>query len=410
MSDQAGITHSSIYKWIVLLLATGAQASATFVTYGIGPLALFWKQIFHLTQMETGILLSAVNIGPLFFMLFIGRLLDQYNERLLIGLGSTLLGLSILAVTTATGFMELLSILSLVGIFYSTAQPGGSKVIMKWFPKNLRGLAMGIRQAGIPIGGAMAGAIIPFVTIKYGWSSAVFVLSGSCIVGGLLFLTFYKEPSLPKIHSSNKPKTKPFLEQLREIMKNKALYPMFLTGISMMSLQIVIIGHLTIFLTNMESISPMLAGQIFSVVLFSGMLGRIILASISDSLFKGNRRKPLLLSVLAAFVSILVFSIDLHNLPLWILFLLSSWLGFFGIGWYSLFIVEVSEQASEDSVGVTVSLALTFNQLAIIFAPPIFGFIVDLKGYTWAWLSIAFLLLFAGIGLLKNKILVKKYV
>lgn len=403
MNQKEESYSSSSYKWIVLLLATGTQASATLVTYGIGPLAFFWKQMYHLSQMETGILLSTVNIGPLFFMLFIGRLLDRYKEQLLIGLGSILLGLSILAVNTAKGFIGLLCILSMVGIFYSTAQPGGSKVIMKWFPKKLRGLAMGIRQAGIPIGGAMAGAIIPVFSIKYGWPSAIYILSSLCIMGGLLFLIFYKEPSLQEKPSLDQQKVKSFRKQLQEIMKNKALYPILFTGTCMISLQMIIVGHLTIFLTNTGSLSPMLAGQIFSVSLFFGMLGRIILASISDYFYKGNRRKPLLFSVLAAFFSILIFIINIHVLPLWSLFWLSGWLGFFGIGWYSLFIIEVAEKSSEDSVGVTVSFALTLNQFAIILAPPIFGLIVDLKGYTWAWLSIAFLLLLSGIGLWKNE-------
>lgn len=48
-------------------------------------------------------------------------------------------------------------------MFYSVSQPGGSKVILKWFRKENRGLAMGIRQAGIPIGGALAGVLIRFL-------------------------------------------------------------------------------------------------------------------------------------------------------------------------------------------------------------------------------------------------------
>jgi sugar phosphate permease len=218
-----------------------------------------------------------------------------------------------------------------------------------------------------------------------------------------LFFIFYKEPPLHEAPSLTEQQVKSFRKQLQEIMKNKALYPVFFTGICMVSLQMVIVGHLTIFLTNTGSLSPMLAGQIFSVSLFLGMVGRIILASISDYFYKGNRRKPLLFSVLAAFAPVLIFTMNIHTLPLWNLFLLSGWLGFFGIGWYSLFIVEVAEKSPEDSVGITVSFALTLNQFAIISAPPIFGFIVDLKGYTWAWLSIAFLLLLSGIGLLKNK-------
>lgn len=336
-------------------------------------------------------------------MLFVGGLLDRYNERFLIGIGSILLGLSMLFVNVAGGFIGLFFTLSLVGIFYSTAQPGGSKVVMNWFPKNLRGLAMGIRQTGIPIGGAVAGMIIPIVSMKYGWPAAVYVISITCILGGLLFIVFYKESPLLEAPSVAKHPVKPFREQIKDIIKNRKIYPVLFIGICMMSLQIVIIAHFTIFLVERQSLSPLLAGKIFSVSLFFGMLGRIILASISDNFYKGNRRKPLSFSAIAAFLSVFVLAMDLQSLPLWSLFLLSSWIGFLGIGSYSLFIVEVAEAATDDSVGVTVSFALTLNQLAVIFAPPIFGFIADLKGYPCSWLGLAILLLLSGIILWKNK-------
>ncbi|MGR5928352.1 hypothetical protein ACT7C2_11385 [Bacillus pacificus] len=60
--------------------------------------------------------------------------------------------------------------------------------------------------------------------------------------------------------------------------------------------------------------------------------------------------------------------------------------------------------AREDSVGITVSLALTFNQIAIIVAPILFGYIVDKKGYTYAWLCIVVLLCISAVSLYrKNK-------
>ena len=49
-----------------------------------------------------------------------------------------------------------------------------------------------------------------------------------------------------------------------------------------------------------------------------------------------------------------------------VLYGVSALLGFFAIGWFSLFITEVAESASEESVGMTVSFALTLNQIAII--------------------------------------------
>ena len=84
-----------------------------------------------------------------------------------------------------------------------------------------------------------------------------------------------------------------------------------------------------------------------------------------------------------------------------VLYGVSALLGFFAIGWFSLFITEVAESASEESVGMTVSFALTLNQIAII-APALFGYIVDKKGYTYAWLCIVVLLTISAVSLYRK--------
>ncbi|WP_037593939.1 MFS transporter [Sporolactobacillus laevolacticus] len=386
----------------MLLLATGTQASATMVNYGVGPLAYFWKQEYHLTQMQTGTIISAMSIGPLVCMLLIGRMLDRWQERQIIGWGSILLGFSFMAVAKVPSFPALLFTLLVAGMFYSTAQPGGSKVVIKWFPREIRGLAMGIRQAGIPIGGGLGGLIIPPISVMYGWPSAVFVISGLCAGAGILFLIFYKEP--PTSHRvSIYGYGKTFHMQIGAILKDKSLYPICFTGICMISLQMVMIGHLTIFLVHNEALTPVFAGFVYSVALFCGMAGRVLLAWISDYFFHGNRRRPFLISIVSTFLLICLFALKPLTYPVWILFLISGLLGFFGMGWYSLFIVEVAEKAEKDSVAVTVSFALTLNQAMIIAAPPLFGWIVDTVGYTWAWLSLAALVFLAGVGMWKSQ-------
>ncbi|MCI0765251.1 MFS transporter [Bacillus sp. TL12] len=401
LSQEKVMKCSSSYKWMVLMLATAVQASATLITYGVGPLAFFWKEIYHLTDMQMGMLLTAVNIGPLFCMLFVGRLLDQYNERLLIGVSSIFLAGSLLFVQVVEGFTGLLFVLMIVGVFYSAAQPGGSKVILKWFPKENRGLAMGIRQAGIPIGGAVAGAIIPILSVKFSLSFVIYVLSSICIAGGVLFFIFYREPVVHHEPALNN-KGISFCQQLKEIMSNKELYPVLFTGVCMISLQMVLIGHLINFLITAKSISPILAGKVFAFTLFLGMLGRIVLAAISDFFYKGNRRRPLLISVFVTCMCIFILILNIDNLSVWSLFLLGGLLGFFGIGWFSLFMVEIAETAKQDSVGMTISFALTLNQIAIMLAPPIFGLIVDVKGYMWAWIGLVILLFTSVISLLKK--------
>lgn len=127
----------------------------------MGPLATFYQKEYDLSQFETGLIVSAVNVGPIFSMLIFGNLMDNYGEKWIVGLGSILLGLNVLLAYGVENYYILLAILMFVGIWYGTAQPGGSSAIVKWFPKENRGLAMGIRQTGIPIGGALASMLLP---------------------------------------------------------------------------------------------------------------------------------------------------------------------------------------------------------------------------------------------------------
>ncbi|PFW59405.1 MFS transporter [Bacillus cereus] len=393
----------SNHKWVMLMFATIAQTTATLITYGVGAFSLFWKEEYGLTNMESGLLVSVVNMGPLFCMLLAGRLLDQYNEKLLISISSFLLGGSFLLTNIVNGFNGLLFVLLLVGMFYSVSQPGGSKVILKWFPKENRGLAMGIRQAGIPIGGALAGVLIPFFTIQYNVTYAINSMACICIIGGLLFFMFYKEPYVQEDARREHIKIS-FWTQLKVVIRKKELYPIYITGICMISLQMVLVGHFMKFLVREQSITSIVAGTVFSVMFFSGMIGRVVLAASSDLFYKGNRRTPLFIAVCASISLILLLVISIHTVMSGVLYGVSALLGFFSIGWFSLFIAEVAELASEDSVGITVSLALTFNQIAIIVAPILFGYIVDEKGYTYAWLCIVLLLSISAVSLYgKNK-------
>ncbi|MDA2289927.1 MFS transporter [Bacillus cereus group sp. Bc191] len=394
---------NSTYKWVMLIVATIAQTTATLITYGVGVFALFWKEEYALTNTESGLLVSVVNVGPLFCMLFVGRLLDQYNEKILISISSFLLGSSLLLTNIVRGFNGLLFVLLLIGMFYSVSQPGGSKVILKWFRKENRGLAMGIRQAGIPIGGALAGVLIPFLTVQYNMTYAINSIACICIIGGLLFFMFYKEPYVEEEARKGHIKIS-FWMELKVVICKKELYPIYITGICMISLQMVLVGHFMKFLAGEQSITSIVAGTVFSVMFFSGMIGRIALATISDVLYKGNRRIPLFIAVCASIGLILLLVMNIHTITSGILYSVSALLGFFSIGWFSLFIAEVAELASEESVGITVSVALTLNQIAIIIAPVLFGYIVDEKGYTYAWLCIVVLLSISAVSLYrKNK-------
>ncbi|EFI68577.1 MFS transporter [Lysinibacillus sp. HST-98] len=359
------------YRWVVLLVATLSQTAATFVTYGMGPVASFYQMEWHLTSFQTGLIVSAVNIGPIFSMLLFGYLMDKKGEKQIIGWGSILLGLSALLLIPVNHYTTLLLVLIVVGIWYGSAQTGGSTAIVKWFPNKHRGLAIGIRQTGIPIGGALASTLLTYLYQHHHLSSVHLAQGLMAVGGGLLFLLLYKEP---KQHDTATAPLIPFKEKMRAIRHNRALYPLFFVGMVMMSLQMIIIAHFMSYLHHEGGYTLTEAGRYLSLILLGGMLGRIVLAWMSDQYFAQKREPLLVLVMVATFLMVGCLPFVIHSKGLMIIF--CSVFGFLALGWYSIYITCVTEQSDSQAVGLTVSAALTINQFFIVLAPTVYGLLV----------------------------------
>jgi ACS family hexuronate transporter-like MFS transporter len=76
--------------------------------------------------------------------------------------------------------------------------PAAMKTVAEWFPKNERGLATGIFNAGTSIGVVMALVIGPFILRYYEWQH-VFLITGALGFIWLVFwFLFYNIPSKQK--------------------------------------------------------------------------------------------------------------------------------------------------------------------------------------------------------------------
>ncbi|WP_323649607.1 MFS transporter [Lysinibacillus xylanilyticus] len=362
---------NTYYKWVIVLVATLSQTAATFVTYGMGPIATFYQIEWNLSSVQTGFIVSAVNIGPIFSMILFGYLMDKRGEKQITGWGSILLGLATLLLMLVNNYVVLLFLLLIVGVWYGSAQTGGSTAIVKWFPDKHRGLAIGIRQTGIPIGGALASVILTYMYYHYSLTSVHLVQGFVAIAGGLLFLLIYQEPKESVAVAAT---SVTFKEKLMAIKNNKGLYPIYIVGIVMMTLQMILVAHFMSYLHQEGGYSLTEAGQYLSLVLIGGMIGRVAIAWISDQFFAQKREYFLMIVMASAVILTVILPFMIYAKMLMLLF--SFILGFVALGWYSLFIACVTEQSNPQYVGLTVSAALTLNQFFIVIAPTLFGFMV----------------------------------
>ena len=180
--------YAESYRWVVLGVAVAAQTMAGVVSQGVYTLVPFWQSAFQLSQASAGLAVTFMNGGQILSMVMLGLAIDRYGERSVVALTMVAMGLSAFAAAAfGTNYAALLLFLTMLGASYASVQPGGTRAIMRWFPPHLRGIATGVRQAGLPLGTAAAALLLPALAVKYGWQTAVCVQGAVGIAGVILF-------------------------------------------------------------------------------------------------------------------------------------------------------------------------------------------------------------------------------
>ncbi|MFF8774525.1 MFS transporter [Kitasatospora sp. NPDC015120] len=404
------------YRWVILGTATFTQAAACFFVQGIGAMAVPLQDALGLDATRLGLLLSASQLAPLVGLVVAGELLDRYGERWVVGLGAGVVATALLAGSLAPGYGALLAVLLVAGAGYSTIQPGGSKTVAAWFEPARRGFAMGVRQAGLPLGGALAVAVLPPLATAYGWRSALLVGGLVALAGAGAFAALHRRPP-PAIARPNPPSPvksspttpteaagspeapgmpagpdAPVVERLR-LLREPALVRALLSGLAMVSVHsgLGVLGAL--YLHDATSLGAGAAGAVLVVSQLAGMLGRIGLAAWSDR-SRAGRYRPVLTSMVAAVAGLLALTTPLGHHPVGAA-VLFTWLGFFGIGWYGPWVAHLAEAAPPGRTGLALGLVMAVNQVAVVLAPPALGLLRDTTrdgpagGYTPAWTALA---------------------
>jgi MFS family permease len=371
-------------RWRILWAATFAQAGTAVVFLGVGALAGFVQADFDLSSAATGALVAAVGLAPLFGLIPAGHLLDRYSARMIIAGGALLMAAGAAAAAAMDEFAAVLLLLVLAGAGYSTSQPGGSKVVAASFDDRRRGLAMGIRQTGLPLGGAAAAALLPAIAVRSGWRPALVTAAVIAAVSGLVFAATYRAPAA-RPTSEGVP--------LRTLFLSRMFHVTMLAGSAMVAIQFVILAHLMLYLRDIRDIPLSRGAWVLTAVQLGGVAGRVVLAMWSDRA-RRTRLEQVGVSLLGAALGAIALPFLPTDTGFVVLLGFAVVWGFFAFGWYGPWVVHVAEAAPERGVGTTLGLAMTGNQLAIVVAPPAFGLLLDVStSYVTMWTVLAGFLL-----------------
>ena len=152
------------YRWTILAAGVFAQAANSAILLGLPAIAPAIRKEFDLTLTQVGVVLAAVSFGSVATLLLWGIVADRIGERAVIAVGQTGAAAALFWAAYASSYPELIAALALAGGVGAGVNAASGRAVMAWFGADERGLALGIRQMAVPLGGAVAALALPALT------------------------------------------------------------------------------------------------------------------------------------------------------------------------------------------------------------------------------------------------------
>ncbi len=131
-------------------------------------------------------------------MVFFGWFIDKYGTK--IGYSLSMAAWSLAAMGhglahTVFGFGVARFFL---GLSESGNFPAAIKTTAEWFPKKERALATGVFNSGTNIGAVLTPAVVPWLTLTYGWQAAFIATGATGFIWLVFWINYYQKPEAAK--------------------------------------------------------------------------------------------------------------------------------------------------------------------------------------------------------------------
>ena len=356
-----------------------AQVSISGFQQGLPALGPILQTTFSLDTSGTGAILGVGSLGTAVAVLIWGRLTDRTTDRFVAVFGlllaSASLGLAGFA-AHIDSLPGLMLALFATGICAAAPTVALTKSIFIAFAAGRRmGLAFGIRQAAVPLGAAAAGVFLPILAISRGLAAALWGLAAMLLFAALVV---YRAVHGERRTNQGAPLGPTPWAAIAPMLTASSLYT--LTQIGVVSL-------LTLYLVNARGWSPPAAATVFTGVMVSAILLRILVGIAADR-WPHHR---LWLFKMAGMITATLLVIAALTDPAPISGIIVVIAGITGMGWNALAFTLTVSLVPESRVGTSQGALNASLFVAWGLSPILTGFLVETFSWSLAWIVLAFL-------------------
>ncbi|MBW4046415.1 MAG: MFS transporter [Proteobacteria bacterium] len=239
-----------------------------------------------------GVFSGALYVGAMLSAINVGGPVVRYGAvrvaQFCLGLSACGLGL------VATGRVALLLPGALlIGIGYGSATPASSHLFADEVAPRWRGLVFSIKQTGVPLGGMLAGALLPGAAQRMGWQGALPLLALACLVCSALL-----QPVRERFDARRKPAHRlalgGSLRTLRMVWRHPAVRELAISTVFFAAMQASMATYLVAQAHAGAGLTPIRAGLLLATAQAAGVLGRIAWGWASDHWVRPSRMLALL--------------------------------------------------------------------------------------------------------------------
>lgn len=371
--------------WAVVGVSLAALAAGTFATIGIGALAPELQDEFGFSRGEIGVLIALVSVGSAVASRRAGTLTDSIGPVKVIAVSLVVFGAATLVAAAAPLAVLFMLAVLVAGLAYGGINPP-TNVIVAGRMEGRLGFFMSVKQTGVPVGGFLAGVVLPPIAVWTSWrfAFAFAAVTALAVAGSTAFLqgAAVLRPTGPADVESGP--------------SRRERISMGFYGFVMAGAQWVFVTYLVLYLTDGAGFSLQAAGLVLALAMAVSVAGRLFWGWLSDH--PGRRVSSLLGATALALAMLALIAGGIGGAAVWPVAALT---GAALVGWNGAYHALIADRAGAGGIG-----RLSGEMMAVVFAgcvvfPPLLGFLSEaLDSWTVLWSATAAAVALAGVGLL----------
>ena len=358
-------------RWVVLAIGVLAQTSACSFIYGVPFLVPDLRDQMGLSLAAAGTYVAAPTTGLLATLIAWGAAADRFGERKVMASGLLLaaLAVGVVALTPGLGHGPVLALFAAGGAAAASVFAASGRMIMGWFPRAERGLAMGIRQTAQPLGVAVAGLVLPGLAQRTGAFGAMVVPAALCLLAALLVIGCAPDPVRPpRAHGAHT--GSPY--------RTTVLWRVHAASAMLVVPQFAVSAFATEYLVRQQGWSTTAAGAFVAVIQIAGAVSRIGSGVWSDRV--GSRLRPMRQLAVGAALVLLTFALGDAVAP-WLAITALAVGGIVTVADNGLAFTAVAEIAGSAWSGRALGIQNTGQNVVASLTPIVLGALVGAAGY-----------------------------